>query len=225
MNYLDSKFEQAQFLSAEGYDYADGNVAMGESLNAGGDGRKEVSLPLIINAKNTGTAVDTEVELFNAINRAFSATPEISGTNRSVLLASGVQGRTYAELLRSIAAGTVFKFNRVRINCTAANTDSEKNSAADASLMYVAKTDTGKEERQPLYPDISVLQNVLSVRDAQWDFLINHYTSIKVESIAAGVTLQYRFYAEAIENSTTALVRGNTAKQMIVNNPNQEVWK
>ena len=225
MNYLDSKFVEAQHLSAEGYDYSEGTVAMGENLYADGTGRKEISLPIIINAENTGTAADTLVELFNAISKAYSATPEISGTNSSVVLTSGIQGRSYAEIIRSIAAGTAYRFNRVRINCLAANTDSDKNSAPDASISYTMKTDTGKTETQPLYPEVSSLQNVLNIRDVKWDMLINHYASVTVESIPAGVKLQYKFYAEKIENSTTSLVRGNTAKNMEVVNPNQELWK
>lgn len=226
MSYLDQKFNEAQFLNAEGFDYAEGKRAHGEEMYADGDGiRKENSLPIIINAENTGSAVDYNVELFDAINKAYSATPEISGVNSGVLLTSGIQGIEYKEIIRSIASGTVFGFNRVRIQTISAYTDSDRNSASDASITYVARNDMGSSTTTPLTPQISTIQNVLHVRDVQWDMIVNQYTKFIVSSINPGVKNQYSFFADRLENSTTSLIRGNTSKKFEVKNINAEVWK
>lgn len=225
MNFLDKIESEGNYLSAMGEDfYADDSQPIGAAMYADAPAKREVALPVIIVAENTGTAAETSIELFDAINRAFYANPALSGTSNLVTLTSGVQGVTYAEFIRQIQSGEVYQVKNMRIECTSASTDAEKESAPSASLQYTARQSNGRKEIQPLYPEISVLQQVKNIRDVEFPMIINSYTSIKVESLPASAKVAYKFYASKIETPTSGAIRGNTAKEFKTENRNQITW-
>lgn len=226
MNYLENvEFEANQFLSAAGDDlYADDNIALGEQMYADAPVARETALPIIIVAENTGTATETAIELFDAVNRSFSANITLSGASNLVKLTSGVQGVSYSELIRSIYGGETYKVKKMRIECLSASSDAEKESAPSASLLYTARTSAGRKEIQPLYPEISVLQQVKNIRDVEFPMIINSYTSITIESLAASSKVSYKLYASKIESPSASLARGTTAKEFKTPNPNQINW-
>lgn len=232
--YENAKFEANNYFAAEGDGYGselygqggnqDGVVPFGENLYGNGNGgRIEQSLPAIIIAENTGTATDSNIELFDAASKGFGATPEITGDNSDVVLTTDMPNTSYAQFIRGMLTGETYIFSHLRIKTLDAPTDSLKNSAPDASITYTAKTNLGRSETLPIYPEESSIQNIEYIRDVDQKFIVNANTSFKIASLTAGTKVSYKFYPQRVGSQTDQLL-GRQARDMSFVNPNKLAW-
>lgn len=220
--FLEQKSNEAnqRFLNADGDFYANGGV---NKFYAEGDDAKAISDPLIIICECTADATTTsgEVELFNASETAYSATPAITGGG-SVIKTSGVPNVTYEKIIRGIAGGNTYLFDTLRIECLSAPTDAIKESAAGASISYEIKTAQGHITSKPIYPLISAIQQVKSIRDVKLGrTLVNADTSFKVKSINGQTKIMYYFYAVEQGTPSGSLLHGDSGKSFDVESLNR----
>ena len=224
--YEQAKIEANTYFAAEGSGmelYGQGsNVALGEQIYAGGE-RASVSQPLIIIAENTGTATDTNIELFDAQSKAYSTTPEITGASSLVVLTSGIPGVTFSQIMRAVANGETYRFTHLRIQVLDASTESLKDSAADSSIQYSARTTLGETYSAPIYPMLSSIQQVKYIRDIQQTIIVNANAKFTVQDLTAGTKVRYMFYAQQIGSPTAGLM-GESGKSLDVKNPNAITW-
>lgn len=210
--FLESKSLEAnqRFLNATGDQfYADG----GKSFYADGDARRVLSQPIIIIAENTGTADSTSVELFN-VEDVLTGTYASTGGGE-VIKSSGVPNVSLQKIYAGMLAGNVYMFNKLRIECLEALTDTIKESSCGASISYQVKTAQGDVVGRPIYPLISVVQQVKGVRDIELgDLLFNVDTSFTIESIPANTKMKYMFYATEQSSASGQLLRGDAGKQL-----------
>ena len=212
--FLEAKSLEAnqRFLNATGDQfYAEG----GKSFYADGNAKKVLSQPIIIIAENTSTADSSAVELFNVEDvLAGEGTYNVSGGG-TVLKTSGVPNVNLRKIYAGMLAGNVYMFNKLRIECLEALTDAIKESSCGASISYQIKTSQGDIVARPIYPLISVVQQVKGVRDIELgDLIFNVDTSFTIESIPANTKMKYMFYATEQGSASGNLLRGDAGKQM-----------
>ena len=201
-----------RFLNATGDQfYAEG----GKSFYADGNAKKVLSQPIIIIAENTSTADSSAVELFNVEDvLAGAGTYDVTGGG-AVIKTSGVPNVNLRKIYAGMLAGNVYMFNKLRIECLEALTDAIKESSCGASISYQVKTSQGDIVARPIYPLISVVQQVKGVRDIELgDLLFNVDTSFTIESIPANCKMKYMFYATEQGSASGNLLRGDAGKQM-----------
>lgn len=213
-NFFEAKSLEAnqRFLNANGDQfYANG----GKQFYANGNASRVLSQPIIIIAENTSTADSSTVELFNVEDvLAGAATYGVSGGG-SVLKSSGVPNVTLQKIYAGMVAGNVYQFNKLRIECLEALTDTIKESSCGASIYYQIKTAQGDVVAHPIYPLISVVQQVKGVRDIELgNMLFNVDTSFTIASIPANCKMKYMFYASEQSSASGNLLRGDAGKQM-----------
>ena len=199
-----------RFLNATGDQfYADG----GKQFYADGNAKKVLSQPIIIIAENTSTAASSAVELFN-VEDVLAGTYGVTGGG-SVVKSSGVPQVNLRKIYAGMLAGNVYLFNKLRIECLEALTDAIKESSCGASISYQIKTAQGDVVARPIYPLISVVQQVKGVRDIELgDLIFNVDTSFTIESIPANTKMKYMFYATEQSSASGSLLRGDASKQM-----------
>lgn len=212
--FLEAKSLEAnqRFLNANGDQfYADG----GKQFYADGNAKKTLSQPIIIIAENTSTADSSTVELFNVEDvLAGAGTYDVTGGG-SVIKTSGVPSVTLRKIYAGMVAGNVYMFNKLRIECLEALTDAIKESSCGASILYQIKTAQGDIVAHPIYPLISVVQQVKGVRDIELgDLIFNVDTSFTIESIPANCKMKYMFYAIEQGSASGNLLRGDAGKQL-----------
>lgn len=206
-----------RFLNATG----DGLYANGVNKFYAGGETKAISDPLIIICENTSTEASQVVELFDAGETAYLADPTVTGGGK-VIKTSGVPEVSYAKIIRGIAGGNTYLFAKVRIECLEALTDAIKESAGGASIRYQVKTAQGHVVSKPLYPLLSSIQQVKSIRDLPLgEMLLNADTSFTIQSIPANTKMQYYFYPCEQGTPTGSLLRGDAGKEMQVESLNQ----
>ena len=201
-----------RFLNATGDQfYAEG----GKSFYADGNAKKVLSQPIIIIAENTSTADSSAVELFNVEDvLAGAGTYDVTGGGK-VIKTSGVPNVNLRKIYAGMLAGNVYMFNKLRIECLEALTDAIKESSCGASISYQIKTSQGDIVARPIYPLISVVQQVKGVRDIELgDLIFNVDTSFTIESIPANTKMKYMFYATEQGSASGNLLRGDAGKQM-----------
>lgn len=213
-NFFEAKSLEAneRFLNATGDQfYAEG----GKQFYADGNAKKALSQPIIIIAENTSTANSTAVELFNVEDVvAGEGTYDVTGGG-SVIKTSGVPNVNLRKIYAGMLAGNVYMFNKLRIECLEALTDAIKESSCGASISYQIKTAQGDIVARPIYPLISVVQQVKGVRDIELgDLIFNVDTSFTIESIPANTKMKYMFYAVEQGSASGNLLRGESGKQM-----------
>lgn len=213
-NFFEAKSLEAneRFLNATGDQfYAEG----GKQFYADGNAKKALSQPIIIIAENTSTASSTAVELFNVEDVIAGAGTYDTTGGGSVVKTSGVPNVTLRKIYAGMVAGNVYMFNKLRIECLEALTDAIKESSCGASISYQIKTAQGDIVARPIYPLISVVQQVKGVRDIELgDLIFNVDTSFTIESIPANTKMKYMFYAAEQGSASGILLRGESGKQM-----------
>lgn len=214
MNYLDSKQNEVsqRYLNATGDEFYAGGESMDSKFYGEGMGRQEISSPIIILAENTGTVADTNIELFDALVTGTGATAKITGDNSLVVKTSGIPNVSYERILGGILSGNVYRFNLLRIEVISASTTADSESAAGESIVYSLQSPQGAQFSNPLFPTVSLIQQVKNVRDFQSNILINSDASLKIASIPAGAKIRYYFYPVAMGSATGEMVRGGNAK-------------
>lgn len=210
--FLEAKSIEAnqRFLNANGDQfYANG----GKNFYANG-GAKAMSKPIIIIAENTASTDSDVVELFDASSVLMGVgNYDVTGGGK-VVKTSGVPSVTLAKIYSDMVAGNVYMFNKLRIECLEALTDAIKESSCGSAIKYQIKTSQGDVVSHPIYPLISVVQQVKSVRDIELDnLLFNVDTSFEIESIPANCKMKYMFYATEQGTASGALLRGDAGKE------------
>lgn len=216
-----------KYLNANGeYPFGGDSVsAIGGEYFADGqtDERVQNSLPITIIATNTSTATDTNVELFDTINRRFLPNPQISGTNSGVVLTTGMVNISYLELLGFLLSGYTYEFGGVRIECTYATSDSIANSDPGSAFLYQMKTAAGELKQVPKTPTVGAYQQVKNVRDVAFPIVVNAIASFKIASISASSVIRYEFYPKSEVSTASTLIKGSVQKNFGESGLNQIV--
>lgn len=139
-----------------------------------------------------------------------------------VVKSSGIPDVSLKKIYADLIGGTVYLYDKLRIECIEAPNQMIQESAGNSSLRYVLLTVQGRKVAKPIYPIISSMQSVKNIRDISFEekMLFNADTSIKVASIPAKTTMKYYFYPSDEGTPTGQMLRGNTEQKLRVPNLN-----
>ena len=135
-----------------------------------------------------------------------------------VILSSGVPNVSLEKIFADILCGSVYKVGVVRIECIESN--GNKNECVTNPITYKLETANGNMEESPIYPMLSVMQNVILADIDMNGKLLNTDTSFKIKSIPSNTKMKYSFYPVGMINPTLSNLNSETNKKLIVPNLN-----
>ena len=120
-----------------------------------------------------------------------------------VVLSSGIPNVDLKKIYADIVGGAVYTISKVRIECIFG----DSTSTITQPIEYGIRTSNGDCEKNPIYPNLSLIQHVKNVVDIEFDErLLNIDGSIDIQSIPAYTKVRYMFYPkEQVNPSITAL--------------------
>ena len=128
-----------------------------------------------------------------------------------VQLSSGVPNVTLSKIYANILGGDIFKMGKLRIECISGTADITE------PISYRLQTSEGDMIENPIYPNISVIQQVDSVIDVDLDgLLINSDGFFKIATIPPNTKIRYSFYPKEQGNPTITFKRADLDKELII---------
>ena len=132
-------------------------------------------------------------------------------TQNVVVKTSGVPNVTLSKIYANILGGEVFSIGKLRIECLSGMAD------VTEPISYRLQTSEGNMIENPIYPNISVIQQVDSVIDVDLDgLLINSDGFFKIATIPPNTKIRYSFYPKEQGNPTITFKRADLDKGLII---------
>lgn len=132
-------------------------------------------------------------------------------TQNAVVKTSGVPNVPLSKIYANIFGGEVFSIGKLRIERISGTAD------VTEPISYRLQTSEGDMRENPIYPSISVIQQVDSVIDVDLDgLLINSDGFFKIATIPPNTKIRYSFYPKEQGNPTITFKRADLDKELII---------
>lgn len=162
-----------------------------EVLNATGAQAAQVSQPYIVSIQNTTTDALADVEILNAYAKHSSFA--VTGAN----ITYGITGISYREFL--------YQSMMSPFSCGMLRLDSSTTANVTTVITVTTKDANGNQVARSFNPEYDRYQNITTVADINYQFLVNGFTAIKLTAVAASSTVLVKIYPALKVNNLNAL--------------------
>ena len=193
-NSMDGVYSNGAFNYAGGDDfYADGAAPLPVTAVAQTTTQGK-SQPYIITLQNTTGSAVSSVVIFSAYTALYSTN---FGISTSIVVSSGIPNTTYQQLLGQ----SQLKPFSVGMTYIQSSTTGQILQA----LSLTTRDANGNTSTQPLVPVVDPYQNQTDSVTLVHPFIIDAFTSITINSVAANCTVNFYFYPQENVNQARAL--------------------
>lgn len=132
-------------------------------------------------------------------------------TQNVVVKTSGVPNVPLSKIYANIIGGEVFQIGKLRIECISGTADITE------PISYRLQTSEGNMVSNPIYPNISVVQQVNSVIDVDLDgLLLSTDSFFQIATIPPNTKIRYAFYPKEQGSPSITFKRTQLDKELIV---------
>jgi len=188
-----NRVNEDDFLNFDdnGFSADDSFDGQSEVLNATGAQAAQVSQPYIVSIQNTTTNALSSIEILNAYAK------HDSFTQTGAAITYGIAGVSYREFL--------YQTMMSPFSCGMLRLDSSTTANVTTVITVTTKDSNGNSVTRSFNPEYDRYQNITTVTDVNYQFLVNGYTSIKLTTIAASSTVLVKLYPALKVNNLNQL--------------------